>query len=800
MNGKSVDFEKAFEALPGINILIDVDQPRYTILTVSEGLLDIQPDLFCRDAIKTKPFFEAFPQSVELLSNVGRQSISSSFEYVIKKKKAHTLDVQRYEVPNNSGGFTERWWSAINKPVMNDEGEVIYIIQSSVEITEQIASNKREANFKLIDKAYQLFMNAPVAVCIVKGDNYVVELINQGMLQLLNRTTEVINRPLIESLPEAGLQGLVQILDTVRTTNQPYQISTFPATILINGERTTLYLDLVFQPYLKGINSSENSIFCQAQNVTEQVLDRKRVQEITERLNYRNALFEAQKEATPDAVNVVDENGKIILFNNRFAELWKIPQEIIDSKDDEAALKHAMTLLKDPQEFIRRVETLYAEKKEISYDEIYFKDGRVIERNGSPIIGKNGVNYGWAWYFRDITERKKAAEILEKSESRARLAVEAARLGTFDVNIIDQTIFYTPRVLEIFGFNPDATIPYHVFIEAIHPHDQEIRKAAHEVAKKTGDLFYESRIVLQDERIRWIRLNGKYAFENNVPVSFVGTLLDITEEKKAAELLEYKIEERTLELKQANEQLKQFTYAASHDLQEPLRKISFFLDRLLSSLGTEISEENKQTADRILKTTMRMRNLIDDLLNYSNSTFGAVTFENTDLTLIAKEVLDDMEATIIIKDAIIKLSELPVVHGDPRQLKQLFQNVISNALKYQKKTVTPQIFISSEVVRRETISLSINEEINEERFNKITITDNGIGFEQEYADRIFKLFQRLHSKHEYEGTGIGLALVKKVVENHNGFITVESEPELGTTFNIFFPLLEETLIPLHQIL
>ena len=790
MSMNSVDFKKSFESIAGINILIDTDGPNYTVLAVTQGLIDIQPDAFTRNDIINKPFFEAFPQSADVTSLAGEDNIRSSFKYVINNKKQHTLNVQRYEVPNNNGGFTERWWSAVNNPVLNDDGEVIYIIQSSLEITEQIIADKRIADFKEIDKAYQLFMNAPVAVCIVKGSQYIVELINDGMLQLLGRTKKVINRPLIESLTEADLQGLIKILDVVRITGQPYQISTFPATLLINGVRQSLYLDLVIQPYISGINSGESSIFCQAQNVTEQVMDRKKVKEITERLNYRNAIFEAQKEATPDGVNVVDLNGKIIFYNNRFAQIWKMPKHIIESKDNEGALKHAMTLLKDPDGFIKRVETLYQQKKEISYDEIYFKDGRVIERNGSPIIGEDGINYGWAWYFRDITERKKAAETLEKSEARTRLAVEAARLGTFDVNLFDKSIIYSSRVLEIYGYNIHENIPYSNFIDAIHPEDRAIRQAALVEALNTGELIYEVRINLSDNSVKWIRLNGKYTFINAEPVSFVGTILDITEEKKTADLLEFKITERTIELQQANEQLKQFSYAASHDLQEPLRKISFFLDRLLTGIGPSINEENKQTAERILKTTARMRNLIDDLLQYSNSTFGAVTFEATDLAIIAKDVLDDMEATVVEKDAQITLEKLPVTNGDPRQLKQLFQNLISNALKYQKKNNPPHLMITSEIVKRETFQISAELERNEDQFYKIVIKDNGIGFEQEYADRIFKLFQRLHSKHEYEGTGIGLALVKKVVENHNGFITVESKPGEGSSFNIFLPLVQ----------
>ena len=784
---QAVDFKSVFEALPGINILINIDAPIYTVSAVTQDVYKVQPNLFTKKELVNKPFFEAFPQSVDALSLAGESAVRASFEYVISKKLKHTLDVQRYEVPNLNGGFTERWWSVINKPVLDNEGNIIYIIQSSVEITEQIIATKRVANFERIDRAYQLFMNAPVAICIVKGQNYIIELINDGMLKLLGRTKKVINHPLIESLTEADIQGLIQILDVVRSTKQPYQIATFPATILIDGKRETLYLDLVFQPYLNGNNDNDSSIFCLAQNVTEQVKARKKVQEITESLNYRNAVFEAQKEATPDAVNVVDANGKIIFYNSRFAQIWKMPQEIIDNKDDEAALKHAMTLLQDPEGFIKRVEKLYKEKKEISYDEIYFKDGRIIERNGSPIIGNDGANYGWAWYFRDITERKKTAEILEKSEARTRLAVEAARLGTFDVNLTNQSIIYSPRMVEIFGFEKHEKIPYSIFVDAIHPDDKAIREAAHAFAMKTGDLFYEARIILRDDSIRWIRINGKFSFIESKPVSLVGTLFDITEEKKAADLLEFKIEERTVELKQANEQLKQFTYAASHDLQEPLRKISFFLDRLLIGIGPT-SDENKKTAERILNTTARMRNLIDDLLHYSNTTFGAVTFEETDLNMIVKDVLDDMEGSIIEKEAKVETNKLPLVLGDPRQLRQLFQNLMSNAFKYHKKNEAPYIVITSEIVERENIHATTNAARNEEKFYKITMTDNGIGFEQEHAERIFKLFQRLHSKYEYEGTGIGLALVQKVVENHSGFITVFSQPDIGTSFNIFLPV------------
>jgi PAS domain S-box-containing protein len=386
----------------------------------------------------------------------------------------------------------------------------------------------------------------------------------------------------------------------------------------------------------------------------------------------------------------------------------------------------------------------------------------------------------------DVTEQVIARRKVEESEARTRLAAAAAHLGTYDIDLVHQDIVYSHRLKEIFGIEDDNAITHRVLIEGVHPDDINIRAKAHELALKTGELFYEARIILPDNSLRWIRLNGKYIFEKEQPVSLVGTVMDITNERKAAEILEQKIEERTRELTQLNEQLKQFTYAASHDLQEPLRKITYFMDRLMAKIGPTLDEEDKRITERITKTTERMRVLIDDLLAYSNTSLGITGFQEVDLSAVVQDVLDDMEATIIENGASVVYEDLPRINGDARQLRQMFQNLLSNALKYHKMDEGSRVHIGVSLVKSSDIQ-NIQVENSNDTFYKIQIADNGIGFKNEDASRIFQLFQRLHGRSEYAGTGVGLAIVQKVVENHKGYIWAESEPGKGATFNIVLP-------------
>jgi light-regulated signal transduction histidine kinase (bacteriophytochrome) len=231
------------------------------------------------------------------------------------------------------------------------------------------------------------------------------------------------------------------------------------------------------------------------------------------------------------------------------------------------------------------------------------------------------------------------------------------------------------------------------------------------------------------------------------------------------------------ELQRSNANLEEFAHAASHDLKEPIRKIQFYTSQLKEQFSTHLQEAETRIFNRIESATGRMGSLIDDLLLYSHVSHRPHDKEVVDLNKKVQNVLEDLELDIEEKKAVIHVGKLPNVRGYRRQLQQLFQNLISNALKYSKADVRPEIHISTRNVTE-----------NEKPYYLIAVKDNGIGFEQQYADKIFKMFSRLHGKTEYSGTGVGLSIAKKVAENHNGVIRVESTPGRGSTFNVYLPI------------
>lgn len=237
-------------------------------------------------------------------------------------------------------------------------------------------------------------------------------------------------------------------------------------------------------------------------------------------------------------------------------------------------------------------------------------------------------------------------------------------------------------------------------------------------------------------------------------------------------------------LKQMNEELDQFAYMASHDLQEPLRKIQMFSDKILAK--KEHSEESERFFSKIISASRRMQSLINNLLDFSRHSVRSSDFKKTDLNKLVKETLNDLEIDIEKNEAKINVSELPVISAVPGLMQQLFYNLLSNAIKFRKKTVAPVVEITANAMPPEEL-LELSGHANGTPFYKITVSDNGIGFEEKHSTDIFKVFKRLHSFQQYEGTGVGLSICKKIVEQHGGFICAKSEPDKGSTFIIGLP-------------
>jgi len=446
---RPIDY-KLFESMPVNSLVVDATSPDFIILAVTDDYLEVAG--VPKDKLLGSNLFEVFPGGASDSIPDGALQLRASFEFVIKNKKPHRMERQRYDVENAQGVFEARYWSTFNKPVLNAAGEVVQIIHTVTEITGLVVAEESRVLSSRYDNAYQLFMQAPMAVCIVRGLDYVVQLANQGMLEFLGRDSSMIGKPIIESLPEAKLQGLIDILDYVRTTGQTKHLPGFPATLLINGVREDRYFDLMFRRYEQP--GADTSIFCLAINVTEEVRGRRQVKEMTEKLNFRNAIFEAQNQSSHDGVLIIDPEGRILLYNNRFVEIWGMREEVLAGKSDQALLDFAAGQTTDRTLFFNKVNEIYQSPDAITYDELNFKDGRVIGRTGTPVIGENGEKYGWAWNFRDITERiqqeRKFRNVLEQAPTPIfilkgpDLVLEVANKPLLDLWAVDETAIGKP--------------------------------------------------------------------------------------------------------------------------------------------------------------------------------------------------------------------------------------------------------------------------------------------------------------------------------------------------------------------
>ena len=273
-------------------------------------------------------------------------------------------------------------------------------------------------------------------------------------------------------------------------------------------------------------------------------------------------------------------------------------------------------------------------------------------------------------------------------------------------------------------------------------------------------------------------------------VKWVGTFTDIHRQKTLNDILEHRVKQRTRdllvknkELSMSNHELQQFAWVASHDLKEPLRKIQTF-NYLVREKYLGQNEEAIPYLDRAIRSSKRMSDLIDNLLQYSRLS-AAPLFEKTDLNIVLKEIVSDLEVAIEEKRATVEVGLMPELEAVPSQIRQVFQNLVSNALKFSKDNTPPVVKISSEYI----------EEKNPDSpgaasgpYSRIVISDNGIGFDEKFIDRIFVIFQRLHTRDTYEGTGIGLAITKKIIERHNGLITAKSKENEGTSFILILPI------------
>ncbi len=384
--------------------------------------------------------------------------------------------------------------------------------------------------------------------------------------------------------------------------------------------------------------------------------------------------------------------------------------------------------------------------------------------------------------FNKIKAKNDQLLIFEESTNQSEII---GKHGNWVWHIDSNRFTFSDNHYRLLGEEPqsfEATL--NNFLKFVHPED--VDKLTTDLEKMTDveELpFIYYRIIQKNGSIKYLKAYGKAFYSKDGKKRLLGTTSDITDEIENVIALE----ERNLELERNNKELSAFNYAASHDLQEPLRKIQTFISRLEEKEATNISESGLQYFERIKSATTRMRLLIDDLLQFSRTNKPEKEFIMADLNQLFENAKQDLAEIVLDKKAQITSDTLPIMPVIVFQMQQLFLNLLSNSLKYSKKNTTPIIKINYSKIKASDEPDLLKS--SKTHYHKITFTDNGIGFDQKYAKTIFDLFNRLHNKQDYSGTGIGLSICKKIIENHKGYIFAKGEINVGSVFTVYLPFI-----------
>ncbi len=418
---------------------------------------------------------------------------------------------------------------------------------------------------------------------------------------------------------------------------------------------------------------------------------------------------------------------------------------------------------------------------------------RTMLVNGKKLAQKANKQELMLLAFEDITDRKRAEALTAEREEWFRNMANNAPVMIWTAGPDGLRNFFNITWLIYTGRSMEQEMA-DGWIKDVLPADKEMFLSIYNRAFEDRKPFLiEYRLRRYDGEYRWVKAIGRPTFSPEGQFTgFVGICTEIHDSKIMQVELERIVSERTQdllqvnkELKKSNAELQQFAYVASHDLQEPLRKILIFSDRLTSA--GDMPAGNREYVDKIADSAHRMSQLINDLLDFSRATRTDGHFADTDLAITLQSTLQDFDMLIKEKNAIIVAGELPVINAIPVQMKQLFHNLIGNSLKFSKERTQPVIKVGARQLSKEEIATIEGLDSNL-RYIEILFEDNGIGFSNEYSEQIFVLFQRLNGRHAYPGTGIGLALCRKIVDNHGGKIFASSIESIHTEFHVILPV------------
>lgn len=690
-----------------------------------------------------------------------------------------------------NGRLEDVYWTYSYSPVRGASGSIEGILVVCYETTEKVKIIRK---LRDSDQRFRnLIQDATIGIIVLHGTDLIIDIVNETFCKLIHeRYEDIIEQRFIHVLPGIAEKFQDEIIQ-VMVTNQPLYLYEYGHDVFHSGKKVEGYLNLVFQPYKEADGTITTGVIILMHDVTDLVLARKKVEESEQRL--RMVLTEA-----PSAIAILTgPEMRVEMFNEAMLRIWKRDGHIMGH-----SLLDYIPELKD-QPFpeilsnVYRTGETYIANEELAFFSVddklvpgYFNYSYTALRNNKKEI------IGILVIASDVTENVIARKQIEESERNFRNMILQAPAAmcilkgpSFIVEIANE------RMLELWGKSAKVLLNKPIFDGLPEVRNQGFESLLQKVYT-TGEAFSANEVSIILPRasgLETVYINFVYEAFRGADDQITGIMVvanEVTDLVRAKQKIEDIVASRTNELaevnrnlQESNSELAQFAYIASHDLQEPARKINTFTHMLASNLK-DVDDRSKNYLDKIASSSTRMLTLIRDVLTFSQLGKLNLQFQLVDLNETLENVRNDFELLIEQKEACVINDVLPVIEGIPVQLSQLFSNLISNALKFTAKGREPVIRVTAEVFPQAEVKKHplLMEDV---LYYNIMFADNGIGFEQEHARHIFDIFQRLHGKSDFEGTGIGLAMCKKIAQNHHGDIHATGRLGKGAVFNVILP-------------
>ncbi|KUJ61397.1 hypothetical protein AR687_13245 [Flavobacteriaceae bacterium CRH] len=750
-----------------------------TILRGPEYIAEIANDTYLKlvdrqeSTFIDKPLFDSLPEVEE--------SVSALLDSVLKTG----IPYHGYEVPiplNRNGKLEILYFDFLYHPLKEEDGEISGILVTVTEVTEKVEARKKiELNEERL--------------------NIIVEASGLGTWELTLKTKDL-------QYSRRYFEIITGYTDDRYLTHQQLLTHVHPDDLHI---REKAFKDAIASGYIhyeariirddQSVHwvEAKGKVFYDSENQPERLLGT--VRDITEEKNHQHILEESEKRyrnlvmqsPVPKAI-LRGADMEIEIVNAALLKnIWRKKESDVQGKK----IFEIFPELKE-QKYARLINQVYATGEVHTESESFLfvngeegQDKFYIDFEYAPMRETNNSISGIKMTIIDVTEKVEARKKIEESEKKFRSLTESIPQLIWETDEKGNPLFASGKWFDFTGVHPTGESEWKTII---HPDDYEENARIWSNSLATGKIYKtDVRIRSKKGFYRWHSVIGEPVYnKENTIIKWVGAFTDIETEKSFTHELEKQVTERTKELEQnnidlekMNKELQSFAYISSHDLQEPLRKIQTFATQIIEREAQNLSEIGKDKFQRMQNAAQRMQTLINDLLSYSRTSTAERVFERINLSEIIDDVKEDLKEEIEQKHAAVVSDQTCEVNIIPFQFRQLIYNLVSNSLKFTKPDILPVIKIKSIIVKGEDIDNKIVSP--EKNYCHISISDNGIGFDQQYSAKIFEVFQRLHGREQYNGTGIGLAIVKKIVENHNGIITATGEKDQGATFDIYLP-------------